>query len=54
VSCADLEAKAAYEEKLLKYACGVLRGALANLGLDAAVTANAQAPACSFSVQLKS
>ena len=53
VSCADLEAKAAYEEKLLKYACGVSRGALANLGLDAAVTANAQAPACSFSVQLK-
>ena len=53
VSCADLEAKAAYEEKLLRYACGVLRGALANLGLEAAVTANAQAPACSFSVQLK-
>ena len=52
-SVADLEAKAAYEEKLLKYACGVLRGALANLGLEAAVTANAQAPACSFSVQLK-
>ena len=53
VSCADLEAKSAYEEKLLRYACGVLRGALANLGLEAAVTANAQAPACSFSVQLK-
>ena len=27
---------------------------LGDLGLEAAVTANAQAPACSFSVQLKS
>jgi hypothetical protein len=40
---------------LLLFPCGIVRGALANLGLAAIVTADSSAlPACTFSVRIKS
>lgn len=53
VSCAREDEKDEYTARLLLFACGVVRGALANLGVVAQVTASAAYPACSFSVQLQ-
>ena len=39
---------------LLQFPCGIVRGALASLGLAAIVTADSSAlPACTFSVRIK-
>jgi hypothetical protein len=54
VSCGAEDEKNEYTARLLLFACGVVRGALANLGVVVAqVTASAAYPACSFSVQLQ-
>lgn len=53
VSCGAEDEKNEYTARLLLFACGVVRGALANLGVVAQVTASAAYPACSFSVQLQ-
>ena len=38
--------------RLLRFPCGLLRGALANLGLRASVSADPAAPACSFNIRI--
>jgi trafficking protein particle complex subunit 6 len=40
---------------MLYFPCGIIRGALANLGITSIVSANLGShPACNFSIQIKS
>mmetsp|Transcript_13834 Transcript_13834/g.41184 ORF Transcript_13834/g.41184 Transcript_13834/m.41184 type:complete len:156 (+) Transcript_13834:595-1062(+) len=48
---AKLRAAAA---RLLRFPCGLLKGALANLGLRASVSADPAPPACSFNIRIDS
>jgi hypothetical protein len=53
VSSDDIDSKQA-AEKLLHFPCGMLRGALANLGLFAMVSADFNTlPACTFNIRIK-
>lgn len=53
-SCIDDAIASAKVLRLLQFPCGLLRGALANLGLRAIVTTEVPScrPACSFSIQI--
>mmetsp|Transcript_32699 Transcript_32699/g.98635 ORF Transcript_32699/g.98635 Transcript_32699/m.98635 type:complete len:97 (+) Transcript_32699:397-687(+) len=53
-SCADEALSRARTQGLLQFSCGLLRGALANLGSQAIVTAELSLayPACSFNIQI--
>ncbi|KAH8052828.1 hypothetical protein JL722_9962 [Aureococcus anophagefferens] len=54
VSSDDAEAMKRVTANILQFPCGVLRGALANLGIVATVTAEyGTLPSCSFSIRIQ-